>query len=237
MTDKNPQNKAETPVNTSAAPAKAAYTTRDGELKSNALPQADALKERFKTGSIPLQTDFADLIDLANMGRQAVGGAEGQSGPAEGFTLSDTGRLELKPNAAKGVSVDQDGVAIKTGQGIKVNDSGVYLPLGWGLTHGGDGLDVLCKENGGLGASTDGTWVIPGQGITVGSDGVGVSAGNGVAVTSGGVNIKLAKGDHTNGGGGQGTDGTTSGSGGGLWLDSNGLSVDAGEGIQIDDGG
>lgn len=36
------------------------------------LPTADALKERFKAGSIPLQTDFADLIDLADMGRYAA---------------------------------------------------------------------------------------------------------------------------------------------------------------------
>ncbi|WP_319938281.1 hypothetical protein [Xenorhabdus littoralis] len=36
--------------------------------KTNAIPLADALKERFKSGSIPLQTDFADLIDMENIG-------------------------------------------------------------------------------------------------------------------------------------------------------------------------
>nr|WP_241390142.1 hypothetical protein [Serratia proteamaculans] len=123
MTDKTPQNQAENPVNTPTTLTDTTDTARDGELKSRALPQADALKERFKAGSIPLQTDFADLVDLANMGRQAVGGTEGQTGPANGFTLSLEGRLELKPNAAKGIVVDKDGIAVK----LQVTSNGVGL--------------------------------------------------------------------------------------------------------------
>jgi len=236
MTDKTPKNKAENPVNTPATLAGTMDTARDSESKSKALPQADVLKARFKAGSIPLQTDFADLIDLANVGRRAVGGAEGQTGPANGFTLSSAGRLELKPNEKKAVSVDKDGINVL---------------LGWGLTHGGEGIDVLCKENSGLKASTDGVWVIPGNGISVGKNGValkldgkkglqvnnnGVSivAGNGIGTGSGGaINIKLAKGNNHNGGEGQGTDGSMSGAAGGLILSSNGLSVDAGDGMQI----
>lgn len=247
MTDKTSKNKAETPETLAGT----TDTVRDGEPKSRTLPQADALKARFKAGSIPLQTDFADLIDLANIGRRAVGREEGQAGPAYGFTLSSEGRLELKPNAAKGVTVDQDGIAVipgkgiqvdseginvkihpnssgldcnakgllvKPGKGIKVDNNGVYLPLGWGLKHGGEGLDVLCKENGGLNANKDGTRVI---------------SGNGIAVNSSGVNVKLAKGTHTNGGEGQGINGITSGNAGGLSLSGEGLSVDAGSGIQI----
>ncbi|MBH2647830.1 tail fiber protein [Serratia ureilytica] len=237
MTDKTPKNTAETAVNTLATLAKTTDTARAGELKSRALPQADALKARFKAGSIPLQTDFADLIDLANMGRQAVGGAEGQTGPANGFTLSSMGRLELKPNTNKGISVDQDGLAVKVGKGIKANNDGIYVPLGWGLRYGGDGLDVICKTNGGLDVSKDGVWVTPGKGITVDTGGVGVKAGNGVALNSSGVNIKLAKGVNNNGGGGNGTDGAISGRAGGLSLDVNGLSIDAGDGIQLNQQG
>ncbi|BEO35850.1 hypothetical protein SMQE32_47870 (plasmid) [Serratia marcescens] len=165
MTDKTSKNTAENAVNTSAALAKTTDTAREGKLKSRALPQADALKARFKAGSIPLQTDFADLIDLANMGRQAVGGAEGQTGPANGFTLSSEGRLELKPNAAKGISVDQDGVAIKVGSGLQIDsEKGVCLipeqtfqkgmvmmfagteaemPKGWALCDGKEGRPDL----------------------------------------------------------------------------------------------
>jgi len=208
MTDKTPKNKAENPVNTPAALAKTADAARDGGPKSRALPQANALKERFKAGSIPLQTDFADLIDLANMGRQAVGGAEGQTGPANGFTLSSEGRLELKPNTDKGISVDQDGVAIK-------------LKTISGLMMNKDGVSVKPKADSGIELKD--------------SAGISLKPGNGIAVNSSGVNIKLAKGAQSNGGGGQGEDGFTSiGSAGGLALSSNGLSVDAGNGIQID---
>lgn len=240
MTDKTPQNKADIRVKTPTARAGTTGETRNSGPKSRGLPEAGALKDRFKAGSIPLQTDFADLIDLANMGRQAVGGAEGQTGPANGFTLSSMGRLELKPNTHKGISVDKDGVAVKvnTAKGLNVDNDGVYLPLGYGLKYSGVGLDVTCKANGGLQTGFDGTYVIPGEGITTGSSGVGVKAGNGIAVTSSGVNVKLAKGAQNNGGGGQGTDGFTSiGSAGGLALSSNGLSVDAGNGIQIDSQG
>ena len=144
MKDKTPKTKAENPVNIPTAFASTTDTVRDGEPKNQTLPQADALKDRFKAGSIPLQTDFADLIDIANIGRQAVGGAEGQAGPANGFNLSSTGSLELKPKVDNGISVDKDGVAVKvnTAKGLKVDKDGVYLPLGWGPMHTDSGLSV-----------------------------------------------------------------------------------------------
>ncbi|MDT8885909.1 hypothetical protein RBG07_25735 [Klebsiella aerogenes] len=131
MTDKTPRNKADIPVKTPTASAGTGTTdaTRNSGPKSRALPEAGALKDRFKAGSIPLQTDFADLIDLANMGRQAVGGAEGQTGPANGFTLSSMGRLELKPNTEKGISVDKDGVSVNAGNGIQIDSQGVSIKL------------------------------------------------------------------------------------------------------------
>ena len=125
MTDTTPQDKADIPT-------PAAGTTdsmRNSGPKSRPLPQADALKERFKARSIPLEKDFADLIDLANMGRRAVGGAEDQTGPADGFSFSLEGRLELKPNEAKGISVDKNGVAVKIGNGIQIDTQGVSLKL------------------------------------------------------------------------------------------------------------
>lgn len=241
MTDKTPQNKADIPVKTPTARAGTGTTDATRNSGRRALPEAGALKDRFKAGSIPLQTDFADLIDLANMGRQAVGGAEGQTGPADGFTLSSMGRLELKPNTDKGISVDKDGVAVKvnTSNGLKMTSSGIAINDGLGIEFSSTGqLNIKVKKDGGFSGGPGGAYVIPGEGITTGSSGVGVKAGNGIAVTSSGVNVKLSKGAQNNGGGGQGTDGFTSiGSAGGLALSSNGLSVDAGNGIQIDSQG
>lgn len=241
MTDKTPQNKADIPVETPTARAGTTDATRNSGPESRALPEAGALKDRFKAGSIPLQTDFADLIDLANMGRQAVGGAEGQTGPADGFTLSSMGRLELKPNTEKGISIDKDGVAVKvnTSNGLKMTSSGIAINDGLGIEFSSTGqLNIKVKKDGGFNGGPGGAYVIPGEGITTGSSGVSVKAGNGIAVTSSGVNVKLSKGtSNDNGGGGQGSDGNTSGGVGGLVINSNGLSVDAGSGIQIDSKG
>lgn len=52
---------------------------------------ANALKDRFKAGSIPLQNDFADLIDIANIGRLAVG----DNGTGKALSLDRESRLEL----------------------------------------------------------------------------------------------------------------------------------------------
>lgn len=232
MTDKTPKNKAGTPVNT---PATLARTT---DTAHRALPQANALKARFKEGSIPLQTDFADLIDLANIGRQAVGGAEGQTGPANGFTLSSKGRLELKPNVDKGISVDQDGVAIKlqTISGLTMDKDGISVkPKADSGIELKDSAGISIKPGNGISVDKDGVAVKAegNKGLQVNNNGVGVKTGNGIAVNSNGVNVKLAKGIQTNGGEGQGEDGTTSGSAGGLNVNQNGFSVDPGDGIQI----
>jgi len=222
MTDKTPKKKAKNLVNTQAASAETTDTERVSKSKGTDLPSSDGLKARFKAGSIPLQTDFADMIDLASVGRQAVGGEETQEGPADGFILSEQGLLQLQPNEAKGISVDKDGVAVKVdngievdqagvtvkggdgievnrdgvavkaGEGIEIGADGVSLPLGEGLRHGEHGLDVKCKANGGLSASIDGTCVIPGQGITVDKYGVGVKAAGGIEVTDSGVSVRLS---------------------------------------------
>ncbi|VFS14870.1 Uncharacterised protein [Enterobacter cancerogenus] len=97
MTDKTPQNKADIPVKTPTARAGTGTTdvTRNSGPQSRALPEAGALKERFKAGSIPLQTDFADLIDLANIGRQAVGDK------STGLGLAKDGKNRLRFDPSK----------------------------------------------------------------------------------------------------------------------------------------
>lgn len=238
MTDKTPKKSLETPMNTATALPKTTDTMRESAPQSQTLPQADALKARFKAGSIPLQTDFADLIDLANMGRQAVGGAEGQTGPANGFALSSMGRLELKPNAAKGISVDQDGVAIKlkTNSGLTMDNDGVSVkPKADSGIELKDSAGISIKPGNGISVDKNGIAVKAeeNKGLEVNNNGVSVITGYGIAVDSKGMNIKLAKGAQTNGGEGQGSDGITWGNAGGLALRENGLSVCSGDGIQI----
>lgn len=46
--------------------------TTNSELDKFNLPTTEELKDRFKEGSIPLQVDFAALIDLADIGRQSL---------------------------------------------------------------------------------------------------------------------------------------------------------------------
>ena len=123
MTNKKPQDKAENAVNNAVGSSK----TTETKTQAQTLPQAGALKERFKAGSIPLQIDFANVIDLADIGRRTVGGAEGQTGPANGFILSSEGRLELKTNIKKGIKVDESGLAVIPGRGIEVTAEGIRI--------------------------------------------------------------------------------------------------------------
>lgn len=197
MTDKKPKNKPETPVNPPEALAKTTDTVREGESKSKALPQANALKERFKAGSIPLETDFADLIDLANMGRQAVGGAEGQNGLANGFILSSVGRLELKPNETKGISVDKDGIAVNVekNKGLQASNNGVSVKTGNGIAVNNNGVNIKlakgAQTNGGEGHGKDGATSGSGGGLNLTEKGLSVDPGNGMQLDVSGVSIKL----------------------------------------------
>ncbi|CDH25088.1 hypothetical protein [Xenorhabdus bovienii] len=64
------------------------------EIKSDIVE----LRNKFKEGSIPLQTDFKKLIEIADIGRRAVGKAPDQSGLSQGMCLDDDGLLQLKIN-------------------------------------------------------------------------------------------------------------------------------------------
>lgn len=88
------------------------------------LPTADQLKQRFAPRSVPLATDFGDLIDVAEMGRRALGESpadDGTPGPGVGPGLKrddTTGILEVCPDTSKGIEIDATG-----GVGVKLAET------------------------------------------------------------------------------------------------------------------
>lgn len=102
MIDKSTKKKTKNMVSNPAKLTKIKNTKSDKASVSQALPQAATLKERFKEGSIPLQTDFSDLIDLANVGRLAVGDA----GPGWGLAKNNRQQLLWDPSIIYSRSFD-----------------------------------------------------------------------------------------------------------------------------------
>lgn len=124
------------------------------------LQSPDALKARFKAGSIPLQSDFADLIDLANAGAVAAGQAASQTNSAGiGMKYGTTGKLELNVTSSFNFGTDND---ISSAMPLSIDSSNnkPVVDLAYGLTGSSDGLSVK--------AST---------GIVVNGNGVSVDAG------------------------------------------------------------
>ncbi|OWO84288.1 hypothetical protein B5C26_04455 [Photorhabdus luminescens] len=128
-------------------------------------PSADDLKSRFKEGSIPLQTDYADLIDIADIGRRATGQAPGQSGkPGDGLSLTDDGTLQTTLNSTGGLLFNNKALSIKPSNGINVDTNGVSVKIGNGITVDNNGVSI--KASNGItvdsnGVSIDSSKVLP----------------------------------------------------------------------------
>lgn len=124
------------------------------------LQSPDALKARFKAGSIPLQSDFADLIDLANAGAVAAGQAAGQINNAGiGMRYGTTGKLEL--NTAGSYNYDSDNDREHAVQlSVDSSNNRPVVDLAYGLIGTSDGLSV--KASTGI--------VVNGNGVSVASD-------------------------------------------------------------------
>ncbi|NRN27579.1 phage tail protein [Photorhabdus heterorhabditis] len=112
---------------------------------------ADDLKDRFKAGSIPLQTDYKHLIDMADIGRKATGQAPGQAdNPNSALKLDEHGRLVIK--AGNGITVDENGIKINPDQvfpkGMIVMFSGSEneIPPGWAFCDGGNYNGILVPD-------------------------------------------------------------------------------------------
>ncbi|MDQ9128527.1 hypothetical protein RDT67_19095 [Serratia fonticola] len=105
----------------------------------------DDLKERFKEGSIPLQTDFEKLIEIADVGRKAVGLAPGQEGkPGVGLQLGSGERLSVKLNNNSGLTAIDTGVSVKLKPdgGAQVDSSGISVKPGRGMEVSTEGVRI-----------------------------------------------------------------------------------------------
>ena len=111
------------------------------------LQSPDALKARFKAGSIPLQSDFADLIDLANAGAVAAGQAAGQINNAGiGMKYGSTGKLELNVTSSFNFGTDND---ISSAMPLSIDSSNnkPVIDLAYGLKGTSDGLSVKASTS------------------------------------------------------------------------------------------
>lgn len=128
-------------------------------------PKNADIKAKFAAGSIPLDTDFANLIDMADCGRKAIGQSPDQSDNSVGVGLqlaSDTGKLGVLAQADGGLVAASTGVSVKAGSGITVDANGVSVdqsiifpkgmimmfsgsgvPTGWALCDGTQGTPDL----------------------------------------------------------------------------------------------
>ena len=107
---------------------------------------ADDLKNTFITGAIPLEENFADLIDLAEAGRKGVGFDNGADASGPGLVLA-SGVLEVQAEANKGISVTGTGIAMipdDTTGGIEVTAGGigVMTDVSTGISVGAAGVTL-----------------------------------------------------------------------------------------------
>ncbi|MBV4465865.1 phage tail protein [Pseudomonas sp. SWRI79] len=145
-------------------------------------PKVEELISKFKEQSIPLEMDFKTLINIADVGRRAVGLSPDQpdNDAGNGMVVNSDGKLEVKAKTDAGINVDKDGVAVKVNDkaGLVVDGNGLAIVGGAGLKFSQDGeLDVQVDDNYGiiLGSGAGSKLCInPGSGIKVDKDGVSV---------------------------------------------------------------
>ncbi len=98
-------------------------------------PKVQAMKDRFQAKSVPLGSDFANLIDIADCGRRAIGASADQkeTGPGAGLSVDDSGRLQVKEPGAGLSFHNNEQLQVSAGAGIDVTDGNVNVLIGDGL--------------------------------------------------------------------------------------------------------
>lgn len=124
-------------------------------------PPTAELKEKFSAQKIPLQVDFANLIDVADCGRKAVGLSPSQPGGlGVGMMLDAESRLAVLPGMGINVSAAGVGVTTEANKGLSVDVAGVAVKL---------------EVNKGLTVGPNGIAIKPSAGIVVDGSGVGLA--------------------------------------------------------------
>ncbi|RAX01807.1 MULTISPECIES: tail fiber protein [unclassified Photorhabdus] len=206
-------------------------------IKSNG-PSADDLRRRFKEGSIPLQTDYADLINIADMGRRAVGKAPNQmDNPNSALVLNNNSGLAVKVNSSGGLQADNNGVSVKIkNKSLLADNSGLAVNTGRGLRINNDKLEV--DNHYGIEIVNEGIKVKAGEGIKVDSNGVSLNIGetknsrySSLRLRNNVFSVELNDGLIDRSGG------ITVGQGDGIIVGNETVSVKAGNGIKVDNSG
>ena len=116
---------------------------------SVSIPVQD-LKDRFKARSIPLESDFAAIIDVADCGRRAVGLSPDVTDPVmnTGLVLDDTtGQLKVQTEPNYGIQVSNAGIGLIPEQqfvrGMIIMFQGTAAPTGWAFCDGDNGTPDL----------------------------------------------------------------------------------------------
>ncbi|WP_340621744.1 tail fiber protein [Xenorhabdus siamensis] len=170
-------------------------------------PDIDKLKDKFKEGSIPLQTDFNQLIDIADIGRKATGQAPNQNGPAKGMRLGEDGLLQLKLSENDESYVDgrhsplilyKDVLVVGVGNGLMTYQGAheIGVAPGDGLKIDGDKVAVKLADNKGLVVDSNGIAIKPGNGMKFSSDGAleAKPADSTITVDSSGIKVNIGSG-------------------------------------------
>ncbi|PHM29687.1 tail fiber protein [Xenorhabdus budapestensis] len=200
-------------------------------------PDIDKLKDKFKEGSIPLQTDFNQLIDIADVGRKACGQAPEQNGPGVGLKLGDDGTLNLKMGTIDSqdfspLILEKDILSIDLGSGLINKTNGICVGHGNGITVNANDVAVKLAANKGLVVDSNGIAIKPGNGMKFSSDGALTvnSADSTIKVDGSGIKVAIGWGVKV---GGEGLD-VNIRTDGGIGNGSSGIYVKPGNGIKID---
>ncbi|WP_338911352.1 hypothetical protein [Mycetohabitans rhizoxinica] len=97
------------------------------------MTSANKLKREFVTGATPNETHYHDLIELADIGRKAIGLSEeeGAAEPGNGLDWNPSDHklsIKLKPDFS-GLLVNHEGLVVKPGIGVQLAENKVTIAV------------------------------------------------------------------------------------------------------------
>ncbi|MDC9614008.1 tail fiber protein [Xenorhabdus khoisanae] len=168
-------------------------------------PETDKLKDKFKDGSIPLQIDFNQLIDIADVGRKACGQAPDQNGPGTGLKLNNDGTLSLKMGTIDNQNfspliLEKDILSVDLGSGLTNKTNGICVGEGDGIKVNQNNVAVKLADKRGIIFDANGIAIRPGDGMQFSSDGAleAKPADSTITVDSSGIKVKTGSGLKSN---------------------------------------